>query len=155
MEKHFELISANLRRAAACASFAIALPLVAMPFAAQAESLAPEDILGQAQASVPFAQQSGYIAEVMGAYPNVNEIPETGIQGAALPNGETLRLGKVADPLNPARAALAFQLAPNDPMTSSSKRSEIEFPPNIELDRVYWIAFSMFVYDWGTLPEGV
>ena len=110
--------------------------------------------MGHAQANVPFAQQSGYSGQVIGQFPYVTAIPETGINGSTLPNGETLRLGKVPDPVNSSKKALAFQLAPTDPMTSSSRRSEISFPPKIELDKTYWVAFSAYVYNWGTLSGG-
>ena len=116
--------------------------------------LAGVDIMGEANANVPFAQQSGYSAQVIGQYPDAEDIPETGINYTALPNGETLRLGKATDPSNTTSKVLAFQLAPGDPSTSGSKRSEIEFPANIENGKTYWIAFSVNVADWGTLPGG-
>lgn len=112
------------------------------------------DILGQAQADVPFARQAGWGGQFLGKYPDAKMIPESGIHGAPLENGDTLRFGKVDDPARPGRKALAFQLSPRDPMTASSKRAEIAFEPNIEEGRVYWIAFSVYVYDWGRLPRG-
>ncbi len=114
----------------------------------------PRDILGQAQADVPFARQSGWAGQFLGRYPDARTIPESGVHGAPLENGETLRFGKVADPVEPARKALAFQLSPDDPMTASSHRTEIAFEPNVEQGKVYWIAFSLYVYDWGRLPRG-
>ena len=84
--------------------------------------IAAADVLGLADANIPFAQQYGYNAQVIGQFPDAKEIPETGINYTALPNGETLRLGKVADPLNPNSKVFAFQLAPGDPTTSGSKR---------------------------------
>jgi hypothetical protein len=114
----------------------------------------PADILGQAQADVPFASQAGWAGQVLGRYPDAKVIPESGIHGAPLPNGETLRFGKVDDPVRPGRKALAFQLSPADPETASSRRAEIAFTPSIEAGRVYWIAFSLYVYDWGPLPRG-
>jgi hypothetical protein len=91
---------------------------------------------------------------VLGQFPAAKDIPETGIQGSRLPNGDTIRLGKVADPMNSSRNAFVFQLAPNDTPTSGSHRSEFEFTPNIELGKTYWIAYSVYVYDWGTLLNG-
>jgi len=51
-------------------------------------------------------------------------LTEEGIQGSPLPNGETLRFGKVtaAD----GKRALAFQLAPGDPIQNGSHRSEMD-----------------------------
>ena len=117
-------------------------------------AIAAADVLGEADANVPFAQQSGYNAQVIGQFPDAQDIPETGIHYTALPNGETLRLGKVADPMNTLTKVFAFQLAPNDPSTSGSKRSELEFPPNVENGKTYWIAFSVNVQDWGGLSSG-
>jgi hypothetical protein len=114
----------------------------------------PSDILGQAQADVPFARQTGWGGQILGKHPDAKIIPESGIHGAPLANGETLRFGKVDDPAQPGRKALAFQLSPDDPVTSSSKRAEIAFRPSIEPEHVYWIAFSLYVYDWGPLPRG-
>jgi hypothetical protein len=110
------------------------------------------DILGQGQAGVPFAEQSGYTGQILGTYPYVTSIPESGIHGTVLASGETLRLGKEADPTDSTRKALAFQLAPTDPLTSKSRRAEISFPPNVEMGKVYWVALSVYVYDWGALP---
>jgi hypothetical protein len=112
------------------------------------------DILGRASAETPFAQQSGYYGQVLGTYPYASSIPESGVNGSVLSNGETLRLGKQADPLDSTRKALAFQLSPNDPATSGSKRSEISLGDYIEVGKVYWIAYRVFVNDWGTLPRG-
>ncbi|HWI38609.1 MAG TPA: heparin lyase I family protein [Burkholderiales bacterium] len=121
---------------------------------AAASAIDTGDILGEADANTPFAQQSGYNGQVIGQFPDAQDIPETGIHYSTLPNGETLRLGKVLDPWNPNLKVFAFQLGPNDPTTSGSKRSEFEFPPNVENGKTYWIAFSLNVQDWGSLPSG-
>jgi hypothetical protein len=117
-------------------------------------AISSSDILLQAQAGIAFSQQGGYTGAVMGTYPEVNTIPESGINGPRLSNGETLRLGKQLDPAGSGKQALAFQLSPSDPVTSGSKRSEFEFPANVQMDKVYWVAYSAYVYDWGTLPSG-
>ena len=57
-------------------------------------------------------------------------------------------------PANSSRKAFAFQLSPSDPITSGSKRSEFEFPKIVEHGKTYWVAYSVYVYDWGTLPSG-
>jgi hypothetical protein len=111
----------------------------------------PAHILTRASADVPFAQQDGYTAQVINTYTAADEIPESGIHGSRLPNGETLRLGKQTDPANSTLKALAFQVRNSDPMTSSGKRAELAVAPNLEMNKVYWIAFSAYVYDWGTL----
>jgi hypothetical protein len=129
--------------------FFLPVLLVTLPLVARADctrAIDPSDILGRASAELPFSRQSGYTAQVYGTYTRAAQIPESGIHGAALANGETLRFGK-------AGSALAFQLDPGDPITSKSKRSEISFGHNIELDKVYWIAFSMYVEDWGRLDR--
>lgn len=123
--------------------------LALLPLAAGADctrAIDSSDILGRASAELPFSRQSGYTAQVYGTYTRAASIPESGIHGAALPNGETLRFGKVGN-------ALAFQVAPGDPKTSKSKRSEISFGHHIEPDKVYWIAFSVYVEDWGRLER--
>lgn len=116
-----------------------------------ASPISGADVIGAAQADVPFAQQSGYYGQVLGKHPAVASIPESGIHGAPLPNGETLRLGKAPDPADPRREAFVFQLSPDDPGTSGSKRAEISFGHNVEHDKVYWAAFSVYLYDWGSL----
>ena len=109
------------------------------------------DIVNQAQAETPFSQQSGFNTQALNQYLSASSIPESGMHAFTLPNGETLRLGKHADPRNSSRKALAFQLSPKDVTTSGSKRVEIKFPNNIEMNRVYWVAMSTYVYDWGNL----
>jgi len=111
-------------------------------------------IIGKARAEVLFSQQTGYHAQVMGKSTQAASIPETGITGALLPNGETLRMGKVNDPSGSGSKVFHFQVHPSDPTTSGSKRAEFSFAHNIETDKVYWVAVSTFIQDWGTLPSG-
>lgn len=111
------------------------------------------DIRGWASADVLFSQQSGYNTQVIGQYISAQSIPESGIHGTVLSNGESLRLGKDSDPLNSTRKALAFQVSPTDPDTSGAKRAELKFPNHVELNTVYWAAFSVYVRDWGTLSS--
>ena len=111
----------------------------------------PAHILTRATADAPFSQQDGYTAQVINTYTSVNEIAESGIHGSRLPNGETMRFGKTVDPTNSTLKALAFQVKNTDPTTSDGKRAELAVEPNIEMNKVYWITFSAYVYDWGTL----
>jgi hypothetical protein len=90
---------------------------------------------------------------VINQYISASSIPESGIHGTVLSNGESLRLGKETDPLNSSRKALAFQVAPSDPNTSGAKRAELKFPNHVENNQVYWAAFSVYVRDWGTLAS--
>ena len=113
----------------------------------------PADILTRASADALFAQQSGYTAQVINTYTSASQIPESGIHGSMLPDGETLRLGKRIDPTNSALNALAFQVRNSDPMTSSGKRAELSVSPNIQMNQTYWIVFSAFIEDWGTLSD--
>jgi hypothetical protein len=119
-----------------------------------APPVSASDIITRASAAVPFANQSGYTAQVIKTYTPAPEIPESGIHGTTLPNGETMRLGKVIDPANSLRKALAFQVMGSDPTTSGGKRAELAISPNIEMNKVYWIVFSAYVYNWGTLASG-
>jgi hypothetical protein len=122
-------------------------------FVAIALKCANQDILTLASADAPFATQKGYGGQVLGTHPAAARIAEDGVHGTPLPGGETLRLGKVADPDDPSRKAFAFIVAPGDPKTSGSWRSEFSFAPNIEHDKVYWAALSVYVYDWGNADE--
>jgi hypothetical protein len=116
-------------------------------------SISSADIIGQAREDVSFSNQSGYSGQILGTYPSASSIPESGIHGNKLSNGETIRLGKETDPANTSKKALAFQLHPNDTSTSGSKRAEISFVKNIEHNKVYWVAYRVFVRDWGTLSS--
>jgi hypothetical protein len=115
--------------------------------------VAESGIISRASADIAFANQSGYTAQVIGTYTSAPSIPESGINGTTLPNGETLRLGKLMDPNNSLRKALAFQVIGTDPTTSGGKRAELSISPNIEMNKVYWIVFSAYVYDWGRLAS--
>jgi Polysaccharide lyase/Bacterial Ig domain len=117
-------------------------------------SIAAADIITRASADMPFSQQGGYTAQVINTYTAASEVPESGIHGAMLPDGETLRLGKTVDPTDSLRRALAFQVRNSDPMTSNGKRAELSVSPNIEMNKTYWITFSAFIEDWGTLATG-
>ena len=116
-------------------------------------AISASDIVNQAQAETAFSQQSGYNTQLLNQYISASSIPESGMHAFTLPNGETLRFGKHADPRNSSRKALAFQLSPKDVTTSGSKRVEIKFPNNIEMNKVYWVAMSTYVYDWGNLTS--
>jgi polysaccharide lyase-like protein/Big-like domain-containing protein len=111
----------------------------------------PAHILTRATADAPFSQQDGYTAQVINTYTAANNIAEAGIHGSRLPNGETMRFGKTVDPTNSTLKALSFQVKNTDPTTSDGKRAELSIQPNIEMNKVYWITFSAYVYDWGTL----
>ena len=114
-------------------------------------AIAPADIIMRASADVAFSQHSGYVATLINTYTEAPQVPESGIHGTTLPNGETLRFGKVSDPTNSTRKALAFTVRNSDPTTSNGKRTELSLTPNIEMNKVYWIAFSAYIEDWGTL----
>ncbi|HZN28583.1 MAG TPA: heparin lyase I family protein, partial [Xanthobacteraceae bacterium] len=117
-------------------------------------SIAPEHIISKARADMAFSSQTGYHSQVMGKSTQAASIPESGITGPVLPNGETLRLGKVNDPAGSGAKVFSFQVHPSDPVTSGSKRAEFAFASNIEMDKVYWVAVSTFIPDWGTLNSG-
>jgi hypothetical protein len=136
------------------ALLAVALAVTALPGFAE-PGISAGDVLGQVSAEVPFVRQHGWNLGTDGNYywPNKNAIPETGIRGSPL-SGDPLRFGKVADPLNPARRALQFQLGPKDALVSGSQRTEIEMDQNIEMEKVYWVAFELNVQDWGVLAKG-
>ena len=145
---HF--FESGIAAALLAASSAWPLHLGAQPLPTPS-AIAASDILSQARQDIPFSSQSGYTAQTLGQHIEVESIPETGIHGTRLANGDTIRIGKVEDPANFGRKALVFQVSPTDPDTSGSKRSELAMEPNIELNKVYWVAFRAFVYDWGRL----
>ena len=111
------------------------------------------DILARASANVPFAQQSGYNTQIINRYIKAADIPEGGVHGPSLPALGTLRFGKVPDPGDQNRKAFCFVLAPTDPNTSGSKRAELKFAENVAMGQVYWAAFGLYVYDWGSVPD--
>lgn len=114
-------------------------------------SINPADIKTRATADALFSTQPNIYADILGSSPWMSTVPESGAHGTTLPNGETIRFGKQTDPLNSSRKALSFQLAPSDPTTGGSKRVELGFPRNIEYNKTYWLAVSVYAHDWGTL----
>jgi hypothetical protein len=114
-------------------------------------SIDPSDIKTRATADAMFSTQPNIYTDILGSSPWLSTVSESGAHGSMLPNGETLRFGKEVDPLNSARRGLSFQLAPSDPTTGGSKRVELGFPRNIEYNKTYWIAVSVYAHDWGTL----
>lgn len=111
------------------------------------------DIQTHIKADEPFIVHEGYTAQVIGTYTPADKIPEAGIHGAQLPNGETLRFGKADAPARPASKALFFQVKNTDPETSGGKRSELACAHNIQQGSFYWLAVAAYVYDWGTLSD--
>jgi hypothetical protein len=109
------------------------------------------DIVQLASADSSFSSQSGFNAQVIGQHLSIGSVAESGVHYNTLPNGETMRFGKVVDPQNSAAKALLMQVHKNDPNTSSAKRTELRMGNNIEWDKTYWAAVSVYVYDWGTL----
>jgi hypothetical protein len=144
-----ELRSINIQNASTT-------PTTPPPTDPTASPIANVDILNLAQATVPFAQQQAYSAEAyginLGTQSRSEPLTEAGINGSRLPDGETLRLGKVtaAD----GKPALQFTLAPGDPIQNSSHRSELEFGRNVEHEKTYWYAYRVYIHDWGTLAAG-
>lgn len=116
-------------------------------------SIDPAHIVMRASADTSWASQSGFSAQAMGGSKSMSSMPEPGITGGTLSNGETLRLGKVTDPANGSRKVLQFQVDPSDPTTSGGKRAELSQSPSIEMNKVYWMAVSTYVKDWGTLSD--
>ncbi|MCD6043575.1 MAG: repeat-containing protein, partial [Burkholderiales bacterium] len=114
-------------------------------------SIDGSDIKTRATADLLFSTQPNIYADILGSSPWMSTVPESGAHGSTLPNGETIRFGKQTDPLNSSRKALSFQLAPSDPTTGGSKRVELGFPRNIEYNKTYWLAVSVYAHDWGTL----
>jgi hypothetical protein len=113
----------------------------------------PAHIVFKASADLAWSSQSGFSAQAMGGSKSASSIPEPGITGSTLSNGETLRLGKVTDPLNSLNKALQFQVDPGDPTTSGGKRAELSMTPAIEMNKVYWMTVSAYVKDWGNLSD--
>jgi len=109
------------------------------------------DIIQSVRADTPFSSQVNWWGQAVNTYPYVTSIPETGIQYTQLSNGDTLRLGKVADPMNSVKRVMHFEVAPTDPLTSNNHRVEITTKPSVGYEKVYWVALSVFVHDWGTL----
>jgi hypothetical protein len=109
------------------------------------------DVKTRATADSLFSIQTNIYTDILGSSPWLSTISEDGRHGSVLPNGETLRFGKQADPLDSSRKAISMQLAPSDPTTGGSKRVELGFPRNIEYNKTYWLAVSVYVHDWGTL----
>lgn len=113
--------------------------------------IAAGDIMTMATGDRLFSTQPDVVVDILGSTVWLTSIPETGRHGTLLPNGETLRFGKEDDPVVAGRKAMTFQLVKSDPNTGGSKRTEIAFPRELEMNKTYWLAVSILVEDWGTL----
>jgi hypothetical protein len=116
-----------------------------------ASPISSADIMTMATADQVFSTQPDVVVDVLGSTVWLTSIPESGRHGTMLSNGETLRFGKENDPAVIGRKAMTFQLVNTDPNTGGSKRTEIAFPRELEMNKVYWLAVSVMVDDWGTL----
>src|SRR5688572_13655725 len=113
--------------------------------------IAAADIKTMTTADKLFSTQPNLVGDILGSTVWLTSIPETGRHGTLLTNGETLRFGKEDDPVVTGRKAMTFQLVKSDPNTGGSKRTEIAFPRELEMNKTYWLAVSILVEDWGTL----
>lgn len=110
------------------------------------------DIITKANADLLFSQHTGLSVQAYSASAPLQNVAETGIHGTILPNGETMRFGKVDDPIGQPRKAFLCQVHSGDPLTSGGRRVEIlQNPAVLQWGKTYWAAFSVFIHDWGTL----
>src|SRR5688572_2954712 len=107
--------------------------------------IAAGDIMTMATADKLFSTQPDVVVDILGSTVWLTSIPETGRHGTLLTNNETLRFGKEDDPVVTGRKAMTFQLVKSDPNTGGSKRTEIAFPRELEMNKTYWLAVSILV----------
>ncbi|NBQ91251.1 MAG: hypothetical protein EBT24_11070 [Betaproteobacteria bacterium] len=118
---------------------------------ARATPVAAQDILAQFVPGISLSQQAFGNVQCYGLIIPSQTVPEQGINGTPLPQGGTLRFGRVPDPVDTRRWALRFTLMPTDPLTAGSYRCETAFNSSISglpRGRLFWHAYSVYLPDW-------
>ncbi|MEY2730498.1 MAG: hypothetical protein RL584_1624 [Pseudomonadota bacterium] len=131
-------------------SLMTALLMGAVP-GAQAIPVSAQDILAQFVPGLSLSQQAFGNVQCYGLIIASQTVPEQGINGTPLPQGGTLRFGRVPDPTDARRWALRFTLMPTDPLTAGSYRCETAFNPRVSglpRGRLFWHAYSLYLPDW-------
>jgi hypothetical protein len=125
--------------------------LLTTPLASQAATVAPQNVLAQFVPSISLSQQAFGNVQCYGLIMPSQKVPDQGINGTPLPQGGTLRFGRVPDPVDASRWALRFTVMPTDPLTAGSFRCEAAFNPStsgLPRGRLFWHAYSMYLPDW-------
>jgi hypothetical protein len=91
--------------------------------------------------------QLGGDAQLLGEYPLLDTIPESGISYSNTVLGSALRYGKVADPSGANRQVFRHALRYDDPDTAGDVlRVDIEVPNGqLQKDTVYWSAMEVYI----------
>lgn len=123
---------------------------------AAALALRPGDVFGHADAVRPFAQQNWGV-QCEGSSRAVATVPESGISGARLEDGTTLKFGKVADPGGSGERVLVFRSNKRNEWVAGAPRCEGMFNragTRLPKNEVFWVAMSVWPDDWSaTIPE--
>lgn len=103
-------------------------------------------VQGSISAAQSFASMGGNI-QLLGTYPSLNTVPETGINGVGNVLGSPLRFGKVPDPTGSGRTVLRYALSINDPDTAGTVKRVDTVAPNgsILKDTIYWAVMEVFI----------
>lgn len=155
---------------ALCAAAAASMPAatyqcmtsVSTPVVVKPPIVVPPIVVPPASAITPQAYQTAAKTnasqpanqiQVMGAYPLLNTIPESGITGSGSVNGTNIRFGKVADPtgkLDPAtgkvRQVYQHAMAVGDPTTACCYRTDVALANGgVPKNTPYWVAMELYV----------
>jgi hypothetical protein len=119
--------------------------------AAHAVPVLAKDVLAQFVPGISLSLQAFGNVQCYGQIMPSQRVPEAGINGTPLPQGGTLRFGRVPDPVDGRRWAMRFTVMPTDPLTAGSYRCETAFNPSssgLPRGRVFWHAYSVYLPDW-------
>lgn len=104
-------------------------------------------VQGSVTATTPMAQMTGGNIQLLGTYPALPTVPETGINGVGNVLGSPLRFGKVPDPTGANRQVFRYALSINDPDTAGPVKRVDTIPPGstIQKDTIYWSAMEVYI----------
>lgn len=126
--------------------------LLALAAAApRAAGPASADIRVEVRADQPLAAQAWGNVQCDGRIVPAAAVPPDGLHGRPLPDGDTLRFGRVPDPDDPLRHALRFTLDRDDRPTAGSYRCELALGADaargLPRDAAFWHAFAVRLPD--------
>lgn len=107
------------------------------------------DIIAELNSAKPNTQQTWYGVNCYGIYGPITRLPNGEVHGSRLPDGSTLRMGKVNDQLKPGRKVFMVRVGKNDVLTAGGKRCELiaygDGATSLPVGKEIWYGVSILV----------
>lgn len=103
-------------------------------------------VQGQINAKDPLSSDVGSQVQVVNTYPQANTIAEPGVRYTGTVLGNSLRWGRLADPVGSGRTVFRHAVKSTDPDTAGAKRVDVSLSNGAILkNTTYWSAFEILM----------